>query len=481
MKRLLNTLIPKTITSQLLAILVVVLIIAQVANLFIIIGERRIQARANIFSAATDNVIRKVQQLPAERPHHLPFRLHSERRSRGRFTLSDNSLVARNTEATKLSSYSNNIKTSLDENDIQYNSIAVALIQRHQIRHERPPLPFEHKQIRKNLQGNLNKAPRFKHDENKKPPTLQAFLISIELEPDLWLNAIIPHYSIEALTPRILKATAILLLLTLLTAWFFIKRISRPLSELTVAAQRFGRGESAIILKEKGPQDIQLASKAFNSMQRNLSRMLESQRTMLRAVGHDLRTPLTSLRLRSELMEDETEKKKFIASIDDMTLMTEEILNWAKNTSGLEQASSIDLFAFLSNIVDDYADQNHDVQLKEFDKVSIKIRRAAMKRAIENIVSNALKYGERAHLSVTQTPETINIHFDDNGPGIDENLIDEALKPFVRIEASRNKKTGGTGLGLSIAETIVQTEGGKLLLTNQKSGGLRVTFVLPKQ
>jgi len=259
---------------------------------------------------------------------------------------------------------------------------------------------------------------------------------------------------------------------------FFVKRISRPLSKFARAADEFGRGKGPDPLEEQGPEDLRRAAQAFNRMQRRLSRTLETQRTMLRAVGHDLRTPLTSLRIRSEMIPKESNRDKFIATIDDLTLMTEEILGWAKDASTVEQASEVDLVEFINSVFEDFSEQ--DVSVLQMQSTNVSMRRLGLKRALSNIIGNALKYAGSAVISYEQKKAHHIIHVDDDGSGIPEHKFADAMKPFVRLEESRNKKTGGSGLGLSIAESILQVDGGKLVLSNRSPNGLRASLYIPK-
>ncbi len=288
-----------------------------------------------------------------------------------------------------------------------------------------------------------------------------------------------PHPATESLTGRILLATGLLIGLSLLAAWIFARRISRPISKFAHAAERLGRGDEAELLSETGPQDMRQAAHAFNTMQSRLTRMLETQRTMLRAVGHDLRTPLTSLRLRAENISDEREREKVISTLNDMTVMTEEILGWAKDASGTEPLAFVDLGSLLHCLTDDYQDQGRDVSLQDFKTFSVNIRRISVKRALQNLINNALQYGQSATLSVERLKNKIVVHVDDEGPDVPEDQLSEILKPFIRLEASRNKETGGTGLGLSNADTIAQIHGGRLILSNRTPQGLRASFSLP--
>jgi signal transduction histidine kinase len=426
-----------------------------------------------------------VQDLPSVSSDKLPFQLRGREFRDGRFFLSKKSTLTKFNRERLLSDYDDEISDMLNQRKFDYQKFRLALrpislkefriaksfYREEDFRHRRPP-------------------PRHRGDHLRPPPLDQAIIgrkkptqelvLSIQLPSGTWFNGIVPHSPIESLGPRILFSTVALLSITLLGVAFFMRRITRPLSAFADAADEFGRGNIPDELSENGPDDIRKAAQAFNRMQRRLRRTLDTQRNMLRAVGHDLRTPLTSLRIRSEMLPEESQREKIIATIDDMTAMTEEILSWTKNAAGLEEPAAVDLHSLLSSIVDDYSDQGQNIALHCNTDIVLKVRRLSMKRALSNVINNAIKYGHSADVSVEENHHSILIHIDDQGPGIPEHLLADALKPFVRLEASRNKDTGGSGLGLSITETIVQAEGGKLLFVNLKPSGLRVTLSLPR-
>ena len=473
-------LMPKTIAGQLIALLAVVLIAAQIVNLLLIVGERRIQARTNIFHNVMDKTIHHLTGLPSPLPARLPYTLPPSPGLPGVFFLSHNNRAKDVRKPQLLPKYQRQLEQMIEQKGISVLSVDVVL---------RPDGPKDRKV---NRLANDYKPKKHRHGPRRPPkhhplmgpdptgpkaPGMQEIVISIEMQPNIWFNAMVPHYSVEALTPRILLATTILLGLTLLVAWFFTRQISKPLSEFARAADRLGKGDHSVNLKESGPEDMRKAAQAFNIMQRRLSRMLETQRNMLRAVGHDLRTPLTSLRIRAENIPEELGKEKFITTIDDMTLMTEDILSWAKNASGIEDVAAVNLGAMLASLTDDYIDQGKKVVLKDFDTLIVNIRRVAIKRALQNLLNNAIQYGGQACVSVEQTKQYFAIHIDDEGPGIPEQKMEIAIKPFERLEASRNKETGGSGLGLSIVEAFVQADGGRLELKNRQSGGLRASLI----
>ncbi len=473
--------LPNTVTGQLTLLIVATLVVAQLVNLLILIGENRLRAKATMVNYSIRQSISVLQTLPSLSEVNIPYRHHRPRQAAGAFTITRFNQVTRELRKESLISYENMLRQELDSQGIKYVSIDMALqpnlagakFSKNRIRDfsTRPPPNFESKRN--------GSQKRNKRRGIEKKAELDHVLISIEIEAGIWFNASLPITPVETLTPKILLSTVLLILITLLSVTWFMRRITRPLSDFAHAAEQFGRGNEPLHLDEKGPQDIRSAATAFNRMQRRLSRLLETQRIMLRAVGHDLKTPLTSLRIRAERISEQHQRDKFITTIDEMTLMTQDILDWAKNASGLEETAAVDMKALLTSIADDFADQGSEVTIDEMDNIVLKIRRIGLKRSITNIVSNAVKYAGDAHISIEQDPTAFKIHVDDTGKGIPVDKFFEARKPFTRLESSRNKKTGGSGLGLSIAESIIQSDGGKLIFKHLEPSGFRVTIVLP--
>ncbi len=305
--------------------------------------------------------------------------------------------------------------------------------------------------------------------------------MSVKLADGRWVNGVGGYYPLENITPRIVWATVAMITLASLLIVFFARRVTRPLTNLTNAAENLGRGGSSQPLKEEGPADVRKTVSAFNRMQERLTRMIETQRIMLRSIGHDLRTPLTSLRIRAEAVEPHAEREKIIATLDEMKAMIEEILTWAEDASGLEEMSSVDINALLSSLSDDYQDAGGDVMFRDGPSMIVRCRRAALRRAIQNLVDNGLKYGRSVMLSLRVAEDHAEIIVEDEGPGIPDEKLGSVLLPFVRLETSRSKETGGSGLGLSIAQSIVQAHGADLKLENRQPRGLRVSFLLPLQ
>ena len=271
----------------------------------------------------------------------------------------------------------------------------------------------------------------------------------------------------------------LLLVPIMLIAW----RAARPLRDLTRAA----RGNPALRdtppLEEEGPSDVRDLIAAFNAYRTRIATMLSDKDRMLGAVGHDLRTPLASLRVRVEGVEDDTLRDKMIASIDEMTAMLTDILALARSGAGTETPARIDLRALVDELAGDYREQGKDVSVGETAAAAVFARPMLLRRALRNLIDNALAYGVRARLSVAVevSDREARIIVSDDGPGLTDDQIRTLVEPFARGEQSRNRATGGAGLGLSIAREIASGEGGTLTLRNRPGGGLDAVIALPLQ
>lgn len=201
---------------------------------------------------------------------------------------------------------------------------------------------------------------------------------------------------------------------------------------------------------------------------------------MLAALGHDLRTPITALRLRAEFVGDAGVRDRLIDTLDEMQAMTEGALAFVREEDAAGKATrSIDLAALLDSLCDDLADLGCDVAFAACERTPYRCRPEALRRAVRNLIQNAVRYGARARMALRHLGEGIEITVDDDGPGIPEAELEHVFVPFVRLERSRNRETGGVGLGLSIARTVARDHGGDILLANRPDGGLRATIRLP--
>ncbi|MBN9009336.1 MAG: HAMP domain-containing protein [Rhizobiales bacterium] len=275
------------------------------------------------------------------------------------------------------------------------------------------------------------------------------------------------------------RRSLILALVMLGLIIFAARRVTRPLKALAASAEAFGRGDAVAPLPESGPDEARRLIHAFNQMQERLSRFVTDRTRMLAAIGHDLRTPITSLKLRAEMVDDEETRQKMRATLDEMQHMTEATLAFARDDAGAEPSRAVDLAALIESAVDDLAEMGKPVSFADAGRLVYSCRPTALKRAIGNLIENAIQYGERARVRLTAAPSGPVIAVEDDGPGIPAERIDEVFKPFTRLESSRSRETGGSGLGLSIARSIVLAHGGTLALRNREDGGLAAEIRLP--
>jgi signal transduction histidine kinase len=304
--------------------------------------------------------------------------------------------------------------------------------------------------------------------------------LAVEYRPGLWITV---QSRIGAAPPRMLGwligQTLILYVIVLLPLLGVGRLLARPLKELTQAARDFGRTGNAEPVVERGPGDVRDLTSAFNAMRARLLAMLEEKDRMLGAIGHDLRTPLASLRVRTESVEDEGERTRMSATIEEMSRMLDDILALARGGRSQEPEQRVDVAALVDAVVEDFIELGEPVTLIEAPRAVVSIRPHLIRRAVRNLIENALKYGERAEVAVLQGQDGVRIRVRDAGPGIASDRIEDMLQPFTRMESSRNRDTGGAGLGLALVRAIMTEQGGSLELSNRREGGLDATLFLP--
>jgi signal transduction histidine kinase len=278
---------------------------------------------------------------------------------------------------------------------------------------------------------------------------------------------------------RLAAATLILFALVLGASIWIAVRIARPLRDLTRAADRFG--DDAVIprVEPSGPDDVRQAMLAFNAMNERVAGLLEEKDLMLGAMGHDLRTPLASLRIRLEGMEPEEDRAAAVAKIEEITAMLEDILVLARSARVREDLRTADLPALVEALVDDYADMGSPVRFAPSPRILARVQPDLLRRAIRNLVDNAVNYGGAAEVSVVASGDGIEIRVADSGPGLPADEMAKVLRPFYRVEGSRNRATGGSGLGLAIASNIAAQHGGALRLERGDPAGLVAVIRLP--
>lgn len=304
--------------------------------------------------------------------------------------------------------------------------------------------------------------------------------VAVQLSNGRWLAS---RLGVPKIGPLMARQTLVFVglssILVFLVVYWQLRKIVLPLKSMRRAADELGRGVAVEPLVEEGPEDIKATLRAFNHMNERLQRFVSDRTRMLASLSHDLRTPLTSMRLRLEMMAPGEQRDKLLESLDEMQEMSEATLAFVRESGDVERSSAIDFSALLDSLCDDLQQLGMPVHFADPEvDIVIQGRVVALRRALRNIIENAVAYGERADIELSLADDELRVHIKDEGPGIPEHLWGEVFEPFNRLETSRNRKTGGVGLGLSIAQQIINAHGGAIELGNLEQG-FCVTVSLP--
>lgn len=307
------------------------------------------------------------------------------------------------------------------------------------------------------------------------------FLVQVRLHDGSWVvfERRIPG-ELFAWPMQVLIALGILLAGVTALSLIAVRWVVRPLSQLRQAADALGKDIHRPPLPETGPVEVAETSRAFNTMQERIGRFVEDRARILAAVSHDLKTPLTRIRLRADLLEDEDLGEKIRCDVDDMRAMVDATLDFMRGTESREEARPLDLMALLESLRDDAEEGGGRVRLTGRIASPYRARPLALKRCIGNLLDNALRYGGQAEIEAKDSDNTVTLIIADRGPGIPSEALERVFEPFFRLESSRGRDSGGNGLGLGIARNIARAHGGDLLLTNRPGGGLVAELSLPR-
>ncbi|MFE0753515.1 ATP-binding protein [Inquilinus sp. NPDC058860] len=297
--------------------------------------------------------------------------------------------------------------------------------------------------------------------------------------PDGVLTVEVPSKRLSSFTTNLfylsmLGSTVILSAVAII----FMRNQLRPIRRLAIAADRFGKGRDMPGFRPHGAEEIRQASEAFIDMRDRIRRQIQQRTEMLAGVSHDLRTPLTRMKLQLAMLGDGPDIDELRADVDEMRQMIDAYLAFARG-EGTEEATPTDLAAFLEEVVVAARREGADIAFDTPESHVLPLRREAMRRCLANLLSNARRHARHVWLSVVPDDGTVALVVDDDGPGIPPDQREEAMKPFVRLDESRNQETGGTGLGLAIARDVARRHGGDLVLSTSPMGGLRCTVRLP--
>jgi signal transduction histidine kinase len=285
----------------------------------------------------------------------------------------------------------------------------------------------------------------------------------------------------DSLPWRLALTLVVLLASVLALSFIAVRWVVRPLQRLTAAAQALGEDLNRPPLPETGPREVQQAAQAFNTMQQRLCAFVNERTRMLTALSHDLKTPLTRMRLRTDLMDDEEQRQRFESDLKEMEAMVSQTLDFMRGLGGQEALQPVDLNTLLAGLQADQQAMGREVRLQGQVLQPLMAMPSLIKRALGNLVDNAVLYGDSAQLQLEDSPATVTLRVIDDGPGIPADQLERVFEPFYRLEASRNRSSGGTGLGLGIARNIARAHGGELTLHNRAAGGLEAVLTLPRR
>ena len=296
------------------------------------------------------------------------------------------------------------------------------------------------------------------------------------------IEFLIPRRNVYATNSHIFLVWMVISSILILSiAILFLRQQIKPIEKLAKAAESFGMGKKIENFKPSGASEVRKAADAYIKMQERIEKFIEQRTLMLAGVSHDLRTPLTRIKLQLEMLSKNRENEELLKDVDEMQYMLETYLDFSQTVSS-EESSLVNINKLIEEVIETSKDENNFIIFKPLKKNEInhKCKYIALKRCIINIINNAKAYGDKIIIKLSESDNEININIEDNGPGISEKDYQKALKPFQRLDSSRNQNIAGSGLGLSISQDIIKTLDGNLNLSKSEMGGLKVEINLPK-
>lgn len=307
------------------------------------------------------------------------------------------------------------------------------------------------------------------------------YTVSLQFKEGQWVNFTTPITPTgPMLAPERLPVYfGIAALVAFLSIWA-VRTLAAPYLLLEEAVTRLGEDLKRPPISERGSREYRYAAKALNAMQKRILDYVEEREYLAAALAHDLRTPITKMRLRLELLRNSKVRDALASDIANVELTVKSVIDFVRLRTAEEELERTDLWSMVDSIVDDYPDASLDINGDDQGRLLCEVRPTALRRCLVNLIDNAIKYGRKAHISIGATPYRISITIADEGPGIPESRMQDVFKPFMRVENSRSRKTGGSGLGLTIARSLIQKMGGEITLSNAPGGGLSAKLSLPR-
>ncbi|NHO34164.1 ATP-binding protein [Acetobacter fallax] len=324
----------------------------------------------------------------------------------------------------------------------------------------------------------VSRIPGLPYDRTLNP---DSYFVGLRLTDGSWILGIALQ-RFWGLFPiqRLILQLVMIVLWVIAVSMIASRQLSRPIEHLAKSVRQFGHQPRNAFIEESGPREIKLVARTINGMQAQLRRFIEYRTTMLAAISHDLRTPLTRIRLRGEYIEDGKQQHSLFRDVDEMQAMIDGALSFFRDDAAGEVSTMFDLPGLLQTIAYDYCDQGYHVEYYGPNKVCYVGQIYALKRIFTNLIENSIKYGTPPSIDLEPQPDgSLIIFVRDRGPGIPEEALSHVFEPYFRVDRSRNRQTGGVGLGLTSAQAVIRAHGGDIMMTNRRSGGLEVRVLLP--
>jgi signal transduction histidine kinase len=457
----LRRLLPKSLIGQIALVMAAALLVAQAINFGLVLGERQRATRTQIEGPPISRFVGLAQRIAAAPPAGRAALLDGRGRRGRSFTIGAESNIAPGENDERIAA---RLRDQAAEAGLGLGDVRGAIS-------DEVAIP---ERVRARM------GPEQSERAGERLRRFQTLKLSAQLPDGTWLNGrIVTPRPNPWLGLRLAGSTLLIYFLLLGAIVLIALRLGRPLRDLTAAAKSFeGRGEAPQVTP-RGPADVRRAILAFNAMSARVGAMLDEKDRMLGAIGHDMRTPLASLRIRAENMEPAAEREKMIATIEEMAAMLEETLALARAGRATEPVRLVDLDALVDAVVEELRALGQQVEMAAGERHVLAVQPNLLRRALRNLIENGVRHGGGATVRVCPRDGAIAIEVLDDGPGIPEAELDNVQEPFVRLEASRNRETGGSGLGLTLARSAALAHGGSLELENRPEGGLAARILLP--
>ena len=370
----------------------------------------------------------------------------------------------------------NNELIEISSNAKKFYDINLRLLTNQRIDNDfRLPANLVEKTLSQELQNNLNNKYSIEDIPEEKK-----VIINIEVENGI-LEFVIPRRNVYATNSHIFLVWMVISSILILSiAILFLRQQIKPIEKLAKAAESFGIGRKIKNFKPTGATEVRKAADAYIKMQERIEKFLEQRTLMLAGVSHDLRTPLTRIKLQLEMYSNQKGNTELLKDVNEMQYMLETYLDFSQTVSS-EEDTEVDLKELIDNIISTSNEKSKIISLKPTNLKNIKYicKKIALKRCVINLINNAKAFGDEVLITLNESNKEITITIEDNGPGIPKKDYEKALRPFQRLDSSRNQNIAGSGLGLSISQEIMNSIGGNIKLSKSELGGLKVIMALP--